>query len=186
MLFSTKPSHVDLLNVAASTLFKIIQDIMWKDVVLHIARLTDASKSAGRSNLSFQRLPAAIAHVETKSKVEMALEMALIHTKFCRDWRNRDIAHQDLDLTFSRSASPLESASGQKISEALKSLAEVLNIIATHYLETTTFFESLGPTVGGANNLLRVLDEGVKAMKARQKRLRAGTAVPEDWQGRDL
>jgi hypothetical protein len=98
-------------------------------------------------------------------KVEAGLEMALIHTEFCRDWRNRHIAHRDLELALGRGVSPLESASEQKVSKALKSLAEVLNTVAAHYLETTTFFESWGSTVGGAGNLLCIVHEGIKAVE---------------------
>jgi hypothetical protein len=41
VLFGTKPSRVELLNLAAPKFFRIVQDTLWKDVLLHIARLTD-------------------------------------------------------------------------------------------------------------------------------------------------
>lgn len=64
--------------------------------------------------------------------------------------------------------------------EALRSLAEILNAVATHYLDNTTFFES-GSDAGGAEGLLYIVDEGLKAMQLRRERLKAGTAVSEDW-----
>jgi hypothetical protein len=130
-------------------------------------------------------LPTAIAHVETRAKVEVALEKALVQSTFCRDWRNRYIAHRDLDLALSRSASPLELASREKVNKALESLTEVLNPVALHYLETTTFFESPWST-GGAENLLYVINDGLKAREARKERRRTGTALPRDWKLEDL
>jgi hypothetical protein len=95
------------------------------------------------------------------------------------------ISHRDLHLALGRGADPLKPASREKVHEALKSLAETLNAVAAHYLETTTFFES-EPDVGGSENLLYVLDDGLKAMHARRERLTAGTAAPEDWKPRAL
>ena len=53
-LFGTRESRVDLLNQAAPYFFRIVQDSLWEDVLLHIARLTDPPKSAGKSNLTVQ------------------------------------------------------------------------------------------------------------------------------------
>ena len=65
-LFGTRESRVDLLNQAAPSFFRIVQDSLWEDVLLHIARLTDPPKSAGKSNLTVQRLTSAIDYPETK------------------------------------------------------------------------------------------------------------------------
>lgn len=51
-LFGKKPSRVDLLNDAAPTFFHIVQDCLFRDVILHIARLTDPPKTGGKKNLS--------------------------------------------------------------------------------------------------------------------------------------
>jgi hypothetical protein len=40
-LFGKKPSRVDLLNNAAPLFFRIVQDALWYDILMHIARLTD-------------------------------------------------------------------------------------------------------------------------------------------------
>jgi AbiU2 len=81
-LFGTKPSRVELLNQAAPAFFRNVQDAMWEDVLLHIARLTDSPQSVGKPNLSFRRLPATVAHAATRAKVEVALEKALVDSDF--------------------------------------------------------------------------------------------------------
>lgn len=37
-LFGTKPSRIDLLNKAAGHFFRIVQDSLWEESLLHIAR----------------------------------------------------------------------------------------------------------------------------------------------------
>ena len=43
-LYGTKKSRIDLLNQAAPWFFRMVQDVMWEDIVIHVARLMDASK----------------------------------------------------------------------------------------------------------------------------------------------
>lgn len=57
VLFGTKESRVQLLNASAGQFFRVVQDTLRGDTLLHIARLTDSAKSAGKSNLSIRRLP---------------------------------------------------------------------------------------------------------------------------------
>ncbi|MGZ8401653.1 MAG: AbiU2 domain-containing protein [Methyloceanibacter sp.] len=57
-LFGTKPSRIDLLNSAAPRFFRILQDALWDETLLHIARLTDSPESGkGKSNLTIRNLP---------------------------------------------------------------------------------------------------------------------------------
>lgn len=57
-LYGSKSERVDLLNQAAPAFFKIVQDAMWEDILLHICRLTDPPKSRrGKHTLTLRRLP---------------------------------------------------------------------------------------------------------------------------------
>ena len=56
-LFGTSPFRVELLNSAAPGFFRIVQDTLWEDTILHIARLTDRPESFGKANLTIRRLP---------------------------------------------------------------------------------------------------------------------------------
>jgi AbiU2 len=100
-LFGTKPERIDLLNRAAPTFFRMLQDELWESSLLHLARLTDPATSQGkadRSNLTIQALPALIADAKLKGEVDKLIAEAKKQTEFCRDWRNRHIAHRDLKL----------------------------------------------------------------------------------------
>lgn len=173
-LYGTKESRVTLLNQAAPLFFRVVQDTLWEDVLLHIARLTDSPE-----------FPAVIDDGPTKLAVETLIDEALNASEFCRDWRNRHIAHRDLRLVLDEAALPLKSASRAKVKEAIKALDAVLNAISNHYLDSTTFFAPDGAQ-GGAVSLLYLLDDGIKANHARRARMRNGTSRPEDFDKPDL
>jgi hypothetical protein len=187
-LYGTKESRLTLLNKAAPLFFRIVQDTLWEDVLLHICRLTDSPQfmnNANKANLSIRRFPAAIDDGPTKIVVETLIAEALTASEFCRDWRIRHIAHRDLRLALDPTAPPLKPASRAKIKEAIKAIDAVLNAISSHYLDSTTDFSSDG-TAHGAVSLLYVLDDGIKAEQARRERMKNGTSTPEDFERRDL
>jgi AbiU2 len=176
-LFGSKETRVELLNQAAPQFFRMIQDALWEETLLHVARLTDKSTSPGRrQNLTVQNLPQLTKDQKTKERVSILVEKAVIEATFCRDWRNRRIAHRDLDLATNQSAKPLEGASRKQVSQVLKAIAEVLHAVEDHYIQSETFFEGMHPA-GGAVSLLHVLDAGVRAQaEHRERRRRGGTS----------
>ena len=52
-LFGKTSSRIHLLNQSAPVFFKIVQDSLWENIILHLARLTDPPKSAGKNNLRY-------------------------------------------------------------------------------------------------------------------------------------
>lgn len=188
-LFGTKESRVALLNEAAPAFTRIVQDFLWEGVILHIARLTDPPKSMGKPNLSVRALEDAVSDPELKAKVSASVSGALLVSEFCRDWRNRHLAHRDIDLALKTGAKPLEPASRLKVKEALDGLSEVLNVLTRHYFDSTTIFDldlHVGGGPGGAMSLLYFIDLGVQADKSREERLKSGHFDPNDYRPRDL
>ncbi len=186
-LFGKKPSRIELINKAAGYFFRIVQDSLWEDTLLHITRLTDPPKSAGKENLTIRKLPDLIKHDALKKKVVYLIETSVEKTGFCRDWRNRHIAHKDMGLALNaEEAEPLEPANRAKVKEALGSIADVMNAISNHYMGSTTMFEGVTAPPGGAVSLLYVLDDGLRAQKERRERRKAGDYRSEDYQARDL
>lgn len=183
VLFGTKESRVDLLNAVAPAFFRLVQDSIWENVLLHIARLTDPPATANKQNLTIQRLPALVVRPDSRASVEVKVQAALQASGFARDWRNRHIAHSDLNLRVSATAKPLEFASRQSVNVALAALADVLNAVATEYLDTTNFFD---PSDGDALTLLYVVDDGLRANAQRRQRLSDGILDPDAFKPRDL
>lgn len=184
-LFGTKPERIELLNQAAPAFFRVVQDTLWEDVLMHICRLTDPPKSAGRPNLTCQRLGPLLTDERVQDSLAAAISAALLASEFCRDWRNRRIAHHDLDLAFGTGADPLLPASREGVKAALSAIAKVLDTVSSHFANGTTFFGA-GANSGDAHSLLYVLDDGLACERERRARLRAGTATNEDFRRREL
>lgn len=187
-IFGTKPERIELINRAAPAFFRMLQDELWENCLLHLARLTDPATSQGRkdrANLTIQALPGLIANIGLRDNVRKLIDDAVMQTGFCRDLRNRQIAHNDLMLALGRATTPLAGGSRLQVRSALEALAKVLNAIASHYFEAETYFESRGLD-GGALSLLYVLDDGLKAREAKRRRLEEGKQLADDWVSRDL
>ncbi len=184
-VFGTKPSRIELVNSAAPHFFRIVQDSIWDDCLLHIARLTDPPRSAGKENLTVRRLPEVIERHELRASVAKLVDHAVDTASFCRDWRNRRIAHRDLKLALEAGAERLEPASRAKVKSVLESLSDVLNSISTHYMNSKTRFEGVG-SYRGALDLLHVIGEGLQAQEAQRQRVMEGDIRPEDDRKRDL
>ena len=184
-LFGTKPSRIELLNKAAPGFFRIVQDMMWEDILLHIARLTDPPRTGGKTNLSIQSLSESVGNPATRNSVEGLAAKALTASDFCRDWRNRRIAHRDLALALEHGAKPLKEGSRRKAREAIDAISAVLNAVSDHYQGSTTAFQ-FSEARGGAMSLLYVLDDGVKAELARRERRKSGHYDPGDSGPRNL
>jgi hypothetical protein len=172
-LFGTKPSRIDLMNRAAPYFFRMVQDELLNATLLHIARLTDPPKWGVHTNLTIKGVPDLIDHEDTKSAVRKLIEAALADAEFCRDWRNRRIAHRDLDVALEQSANELAMASRKRIKDAMAAIAAVLNAISGRYLKSETRFDAAG-TRGGSVPLLYVLHAGLKAQDERAERLEKG------------
>jgi hypothetical protein len=190
VLFGTKESRVILLNRAAPAFTRIVQDTLWEDVILHVARLTDPLRSGGKKdNLTVRALESLTPDVPLKSELSKLVAEALSASEFCRDWRNRHIAHRDIGLALQRGAEPLMPASRLKVRQALDGLAKVLNAVSMHYHGSTTMFEidlhsDGGP--GGARSLLYFLDLGIHAEESRRERLRSGYFDHNEYRPNDL
>jgi hypothetical protein len=180
VLYGTKPSRIDLLNRAASHFFRIIQDVLWEDIILHIARLTDPPKSSGKATLTIRRLPDLVKDSNTAQALRGLINIAIQSSEFCRDWRNRHIAHRDLNLALEKEIVPLKPASRKKIKEALNSIAEVLNAVSQYYTDSEIIFD-IGEEPEGAISLIYIIYDGLKAGEERQKRIRSGKFRKDDF-----
>jgi hypothetical protein len=185
-LFGTKPSRVDLLNQAAPAFFRIIQDSLWEDILLHLCRLTDPSRSMGKSNLTICNLTALATAPQAQASLPALIDDAINKTGFCRDWRNRHIAHRDLNLVLDASASSLEPASRQHVRDALAAIVAVLNAVESICMDSKTHFDSTHGQLGGALSLLYVIDDGVRAASERKDRLAQGDWREGDFAKRDI
>jgi AbiU2 len=179
-LFGTSPERIDLLNRAAPSMIRTVQDTLWEDVLLHLARLTDPPKSMGKANLSVRHLTALLTSSPINTKAESLAVAALDACEFARDWRNRRLAHRDLDLALGQSVQPLAPASRAAVKASVTALEELLNAVSLHYLDSTTFFD-LGPGGEDAVSLLYLLRDGLQFRDDRLARMKRGEHRPDDF-----
>jgi hypothetical protein len=169
-LFGTNAERVEHLNRAAPAFFRMIQDQLWTVTLLHIARLLDSPRSAGKANLTLRNLTD-LAGAELKAPLAELIDKAIADAAFARDWRNRVIAHSDLGLALQDgTATPLEEASRASVNVVLKSIADVMNEVENHYTKSGTMFD--GPArQNAAVTLLQVIEDGIRASTEREERI---------------
>jgi hypothetical protein len=167
-LFGTSEKRIERLNQAAPAFFRMIQDELWNATLLHIARLVDSPKTSGQANLTIRNLTDLV-DVELKMPLATLIDKAVEDAKFARDWRNKIIAHRDLSLALEDGTSePLTPASRADVNKALAELAEVLNAVQHHYLNSETIFNAAARH-NGAITLLYHLGDGLKIKTEREK-----------------
>ncbi|EAQ37535.1 hypothetical protein NB311A_04469 [Nitrobacter sp. Nb-311A] len=184
-LFGTKPTRVQLMNATAPVFFRTVQDVFYDDMLLHIARLTDPSQMGKFSNLTFQNLSDLINDEKLKAKVDPLLKSALEQSEFCRDWRNKLVAHRDLDVAINGTADQINGGTREQVNKIIATLSEILNAIELHLTEGSTHYTFDGHT-GGAKDLLFFLDDGKRRHDERRARIVSNKATPDDLAARDV
>jgi hypothetical protein len=164
---------VDLLNETAGFFFRVVQDVMWTDTMLTIARLTDVPRTVGKDNLTLPRLAGAIEDAALARRVAALTESAKAEAAFVRDWRNRHLAHRDLQLALDSGVQPLPAVSHDQMERALAALRSVMNEIQLHYWSSTTEYEFF-VTPNDAESLTYYLSEAVRAERKQQERWSRG------------
>ncbi len=151
-LFAHSAARVEQLNRTAPFFFGMIQQVLFNDVLLHLARLTDPPRTGSRENLTFQRLPALV-DASLRRQVDRRLRAVLKKTEFARDRRNRVIAHCDLPTLRNLHPRRLAHASRRRVGNALDSMADLMNHIESHYEHSEVFYKAPGEP-GGAQTLM--------------------------------
>lgn len=173
-LFGTSDKRIDRLNRSAPGFFHMLQEQQFETNMMHIARLTDSSKSVGKNNLTILNLPDLVTDPFFSAQLVTLVEEAKAKTKFARDWRNRRFAHYDLLLALQDGkALPLPAAEKEKVSTALVAVADVLNAIERHYYKGSCDFVSILAHKGAAT-LLFTLGFGMKAREEMEAKIASG------------
>jgi hypothetical protein len=172
-LFGVKESRIDLLNQTAPRFFYYLQNTLFEDALLHIARMLDNKSVSGKKTLSLLGLDFSQKDVNFQAQLKIAIDKLQADASFCRDWRNRTIAHNDLQLT-KENAVPLEEATRDKVSKCIEDIRAILNLISEKFFDST-FTSLVHPT--GAWNLLYYLSKGLGTVKKQREEMKNGKFV---------
>ena len=181
ILFAGEKTRVDRLNEIAPFFFRIIQDVLFRDTLLAIARLVGPPESVNKPNLTIRRFPALLADQESKNQLVALVDEAVDSAEFAVDWRNRHLAHRDLDLSLGRSTKQLTAASRGKVKRALYSLRDVVTWVERKYCDSTTFYD-FSSEPGDAESLLYVLQQGRLYIKEERERRERGEWRDDDFE----
>lgn len=160
-LYGESEKEIALMNSVAPNFFGHLQDILWGDIMLHISRLTDPPRTAGRDNLSLKRLPTLIDEPNLKSNVEGLVAAAVVRSEFAKDWRNRHLAHCDMQHAKNPALHALAPASRLDVKEALAEMRKPLNAVEVHFEGSLTSFEYSIASPHGAGALLGFMRKNI-------------------------
>ncbi len=128
--------QVALLDSIGGGLFWDVRQTFWGDLMLRLTRLTDPPKSAGKDNLTVQRLPGLCKGPDLRHEIEGLVREAVAAAAFARDWRNRAIGHSDLARAIDPRPEPLAEATLPKVKAALDAVYTVLDTISMRLRDT--------------------------------------------------
>jgi hypothetical protein len=162
-LFAHSAERLELLNRVAPHYLWQQQITMWEDVLLALARITDPPRSVGKDNLTIQGLDKVLPDPALAQEVRDLIATAVNSCGFARDWRNRRLAHNDLDLKLDQAAVPLTRANRRDVRDALDAIGRVLGRIHRFYdPKSEIVWIPLG-VHGGADALIAYLERAVQA-----------------------
>ena len=124
-----------------------VQQVFWRDLLLHITRLTDPVAIGKKSNITVQRLPdfrddpelqARFPGVwddpELRARVESFANTAAKNAESAREWRNRRISHSDLKLAINPEAESLDPTTLASVQGVLDAVHAALDAISYAFL----------------------------------------------------
>ena len=175
-LFATDEKRLHILNETAPGFFRLVQDMLWQGVLIHLCRISDGVGSDKKSNAVIRRL--LLLAPDMVGELEPLLLSVEKSTAFAREARNKQLAHSDLGVALGQIDYP-KLGSRTDVRNAIDSIDQVMHVVELRYLKTATAYNAIR-NIGGAKNLLYYLREGLNAQDARMERFRAGKPLPED------
>jgi hypothetical protein len=183
-LFGKKSTRIDIMNESAPVFFYRIQKVYWDHLLLGFSRLLDPAeanvKKTKKANCTYPALLKQIA----LPYFQDGLKNCINKSNFCRDWRNRKIAHMDYEVYVKGGAStPLENASRKDFTEVLYLLQQLHNDIRLHYKLGTCSFDHVKIN-SHAGQLLRMLENGLRFREQEFTRMDKGIPMDMNFKSR--
>jgi hypothetical protein len=170
-MFGTGPDDFTLLNEVAPGFFKSVQDTSWEWILLKLCHFSDGAVVAHRRTLSLDTLLKTKGG-ETVPNLKNLVEIARQSTKFAKDWRDRHIAHADLEYELEKNLKPLAAASRAQVRVSLQEIDAVLRAVSMHFMDTDLSFDDAGHKWG--RSLLYELRAFSTLKKERKARMNSG------------
>jgi hypothetical protein len=159
-LYAHSPDRYAFLQKVAGHFFKVVEDVMCDDVLLHLMRLIDRSKGT----LTLSRLPKLVISQprlasELKKLIQAAEKACESAAKASRDNR---IAHMNRALALNRTFNDLPSR--LEIEDALSRVRAVLDRLEEHFWHRKAGCQYFNPSGGDADSLVHYLLKANEAL----------------------
>ena len=170
------------MDNTADVFFKTLWKILFDDIVLQLAKLTDVVSTKGKrgskDNMTIRRLPGLVDN-EIKAEVGKIVNEIIKKAENAKTWRDKLLAHYDFNLLREPNKHSMPKISYSDMDEAMKALERLMNTINAHYCkaESLMFFFEAEDVV---DRLVYFLQKGWQAEKDWEERMEAGNILPGD------
>lgn len=175
-LFGSGKERVKLLNSAGASFFRSVERSFFETTIMAICRLSDPVATGRgerkKENLTVKRFQNFMDTVERENKMSCLLTELDTSVDFQRDWRNRRIGHNDLELKLGI-AEPLKFATGEKMNKAIKDFHSIFSYIGIEFMETH-FADTVISSLNNEIHMLHTLFDGVAVREKEMADFRAG------------
>ena len=159
-LFTVSDERMTVLMNVAPGFFTIIKDVLRDDAIIALSRLTDKSSTSNKYNLSITTL-VELAEISDHSELAISarklLDQLVKRVENIRSWRDKWIAHTDLEQALSKQPLPNKKIQRRDIDEALRLIRELMNLFANHLSQPSVAYD-LPIITGDADVLARILE----------------------------
>lgn len=181
MLFGGSPERIQLLNASAPGFFWLIQQVLWEDILLHVAVLTDPPQQHSNKNLSLPCLPELVDDPRLAAYVREILGLADLAAKRIRKQRDKLLAHRDRAVVLNGKAKRLPEVRGRDVAYVLGLFADLMDRLHSEYVGGNVAFSAIRGS-GDADALVCALAIAADLEERRQQRAREGKLLPEDFE----
>lgn len=168
-LFLHGRPRTQLLDDVGKGFFSVVQDLLRDSTFMTISRLTDPPGKVGRDNLTLKQLQKKIRNSgDSAFANSMNGDINQIETASApiRTWRNKRLAHSDLQTALAFSSAPLPGVSTADVNAILDWIGNLMNRVARHFGENPCAYKA-GYLQGDGNHIAFVL-QSAKAHSAKQ------------------
>jgi hypothetical protein len=159
-LYSKGELRLELLNEAGSSFFHMLQLMMYDDMQLSLARLTDPAPLKA-SLLQLQKRLDSHGNAKLAATAKPVLNNLLKSVEAIRKNRDNLIAHSSLDQATNPHAEKLPDVYYQDVVECLRLVREYMNLIELHHYDGEQGYEHFVWQDDG-DNLVTVLKWGIR------------------------
>ena len=124
------PANIEFINTFSGPFMRDVQQLFWRDLLLHITRLTDPGESGGKGNITVRRLQDFCDDPALRARVESFAATAVKNAELARAWRDKRISHSDLNLAIdpdAESLAPTTLASVQSVLDAVHAALDAIS-----------------------------------------------------------